>query len=105
MTPAAAEPGRSAHSTPPGETPRAGLRKAADADIHPSTPPAGADPAWARGGNSTSDAVGMPDKDKLVTVEVSIPKSLRKSVKQEAKRRGMTIDEVVADALRLRPSR
>lgn len=88
-----------------GDAPRAGLRKAADSDLHPSTPPVAAEPTWVKGGNSTADSVGMPDKDKLVTMEVSIPKSLRKSVKQEAKRRGMTVDEVVADALRLRPSR
>jgi hypothetical protein len=92
--------------TPPsGESPRAGLRKAADSDLHPSTPPIADEPTWVKGGNSTADSVGMPDKDRLVTMEVSIPKSLRKSVKQEAKRRGMTVDEVVADALRLRPSR
>jgi hypothetical protein len=47
----------------------------------------------------------MPDKDKLVDLGVQVPKSLRKSVRQEAGRRGMTVDEVVADALRARLGR
>lgn len=84
---------------------RAGLRKAADADVHPSTPPVGAEPSWVRGGGSTGDSVGAPDKDKLVTLELKLPKSLRKSVKEEAKRRGMSVDEVVIETLRHRPSR
>lgn len=87
------------------KTPRAGLRKADDADLHPSTPHPGSDPAWVKGGNSTADSVGVPGKDKPVSLEVTVPKSLRKSVRQEAKRRGITVDEVVAEALRLRPSR
>lgn len=87
------------------KTPRVGLRKAADADVHPSTPAPGSDPVWVKGGNSTADSVGVPGKDKPVALEVTIPKSLRKSVKQEAKRRGITVDEVVIEALRLRPSR
>jgi len=94
----------------PAEAPRAGLRKAPDADLHPSTPvdvprDAGGDPAWLTGRSSTGDSVSMPDKDKLVTLEVTLPKSLRKSVRQEAKRRGVSVDDVVVDALRDRPSR
>lgn len=84
---------------------RTGLRKAPDADVHPSTPVIGTDPGWLRAGGSTADSVGAPDKDKDVTLEVTVPKSLRKSVKQEAKRRGLTVDEVVIEALRHRPSR
>lgn len=92
----------------PGEASRAGLRKAPDADLHPSTPVdtgPGPDPAWLSGRSSTADSVGMPDKDKLVTLEVTLPKSLRKSVRQEAKRRGVSVDDVVVEALRDRPSR
>ena len=94
----------------PSEASKAGLRKAPDADLHPSTPVDGAaapgtDPAWLTGHSSTADSVGMPDKDKLVTLEVTLPKSLRKSVRQEAKRRGVSVDDVVIEALRDRPSR
>ena len=85
---------------------RPSLRKAGDGDIHPSTPLATADESsLLRVGATTADAIGMPDKDKLVDLGVQVPKSLRKSVRQEAKRRGMTVDDVVAEALRLRPNR
>ncbi len=93
--------------TPP-EASRAGLRKAPDADLHPSTPVDaghGPDPAWLSGRSSTADSVGMPDKDKQVTLEITLPKSLRKAVRQEAKRRGVSVDDVVVEALRDRPSR
>jgi len=88
--------------------PRPGLRKAPDADLHPSTPvdaAAGPDPAWLSGRSSTADSVGMPDKDRQVTLEISLPKSLRKAIRQEAKRRGVSVDDVVVEALRDRPSR
>ena len=55
--------------------------------------------------SSTADSIGTPDKDKLVTLEVTLPKSLRKSVRQEAKRRGISVDEVIIEVLRDRPSR
>ncbi len=83
-----------------------GLRKAPDADVHPSTPQHGdAEPSFLRAGVSTADSVGKPGKDKDVTLEVTLPKSLRKSVRQEAKRRGITVDEVVIEALRARSPR
>jgi hypothetical protein len=83
-----------------------GLRKAADADVHPSTPQHGdAEPSFLRAGVSTADSVGKPGKDKDVTLDVTVPKSLRKSVRQEAKRRGISVDEVVVEALRARPPR
>ena len=82
------------------------LHKAGDADVHPSTPPVTPDEApLRRVGATTADAIGMPDKDKMVDLGVQVPKSLRKSVRQEAGRRGMTVDEVVADALRARLAR
>ena len=87
--------------TTPRET--SGLRKADDADLHPSTPGTqDLDPGWLRSGANTGDSVGMPGKDKPVTLEVTLPKSLRKAVRQEAKSRGISVDEIVAEALRNR---
>jgi len=83
---------------------RRGLQKAPDADVHPTTPPTTTDDrSLRRIGATTADAIGMPDKNKLVGLEVQIPKSLRKSVRNEAERRGVTVDDVVAEALRNRP--
>ena len=83
-----------------------GLRKAPDADLHPSTPQGGGDePSLLRKGMNAADSVGGPDRDKLVGLEVQIPKSLRKTIRAEAKRRGITVDEVVAEALRDRTVR
>ncbi|MCX6431939.1 MAG: hypothetical protein NTX29_03865 [Actinobacteria bacterium] len=87
-------------------SPRPALRKAGDADLHPSTPQVSVDePSFLRRGLNTADAVGMADRDKLVDLGVQIPKSLRKGVRAEAKRRGMTVDSVVAEALRDRDVR
>jgi len=85
---------------------RPSLRKARDSDVHPSTPPSTPEESsLLRVGATTADAIGMPDKDKLVDLGVQVPKSLRKSVRQEASRRGMTVDHVVAEALRDRTVR
>lgn len=83
---------------------RAGLQKADDADLHPSTPvgTSGTTDSGRLRAGTTADAIGS---DKPVTLEVTVPKSLRKSVRQEAKRRGISVDEVVAEALRERPAR
>ena len=81
---------------------RPSLRKAADAGIHPSAPTPDDPRAGLRLG-ATSDAVGAPDKDKLVDLEVRVPKSLRKAIRAEAERREITLDELVAEALRKRP--
>jgi hypothetical protein len=90
----------------PAGSPRPALRKAGDADVHPSTPQGVTDePSFLRKGLNTADAVGMPDRDKLVDLGVQIPKSLRKGVRAEAKRRGMTVDQIVAEALRDRTIR
>jgi hypothetical protein len=89
-----------------GPPARPGLRKAGDSDVHPSLPSVDStEPSLLRPGNSTADAVLGADADKPVTLEVTVPKWLRKSVRAEAKRRGVTVDEVVADALRERPTR
>ncbi len=78
------------------------LRKAGDADVHP-TAPAIEESRFGRPGMTTGDSVGAPDKNKLVEFTVRIPKSLRKSVRAEAERRSVTVDEIVAEALRGRP--
>lgn len=86
--------------------PRPALRKAADSDVHPSLPtPSSGETSLLRAGASTADAVLTPQADRSVTLTVTIPKSLRKSVRREAARRRITVDEVVAEALRERPSR
>jgi predicted HicB family RNase H-like nuclease len=83
-----------------------GLRKAPDADLHPSTPVvAEGQASLLRVGATAADAVGGPDRDKLVDLDVKVPKSLRKAVRAEAKRRGMSIDALVAEALRDRTAR
>lgn len=83
-----------------------GLRKAPDADLHPSTPQHGStEPSLLRAGSSTGDSVGKPGKDKPVKLEVVVPKSLRKAIRQEAERRGLSVDEIVAEALRDRAPR
>ena len=85
---------------------RPALRKAGDADVHPTTPPASPEePSLLRIGATTADAIGSPDRDKLVDLGVSVPKSLRKALRAEAKRRGMTLDSLVAEALRDRANR
>jgi hypothetical protein len=58
-----------------------------------------------RKGMNAADAVGGPDRDKLVDLGVKVPKSLRKTVRAEAKRRGITVDELVAEVLRDRTVR
>ena len=83
-----------------------GLRKAADADLHPSTPVvAEGQASLLRVGATAADAVGGPDRDKLVELSVQVPKSLRKAVRAEAKRRGISVDHLVAEALRDRTPR
>ena len=85
---------------------RPGLRKAPDADLHPSTPQGEApEQSLLRKGMNASDSVGGPDRDKLVDLGVKVPKSLRKTVRAEAKRRGMSLDDLVAEALRDRTVR
>jgi len=72
------------------------LRKAPDAHTHPTAGLIHEDTILH---GSTSDSVL---KDKLVTLEVEIPKSLRKTMRAEARRRGITLDALVTEALRAR---
>lgn len=82
---------------------RPALRKAADAAVHPivATTPIG--DLTSRAGSTTADAV-MPKSDKLVTLEIQVPKSLRKTLRKEAERRGMSVDDLVVALLRDRTS-
>jgi hypothetical protein len=70
------------------------LRRAADAEVHPTTPVADGRPVQL--GGSTSDAIS----DKPVTLTVQVPKSLRKALRAEAEKRGVSVDRVVVEALR-----
>ncbi len=89
--------------TPPARPP---LRKADDADVHPMHAASTSTSApLLRPGATTADAVLGPPSDRPVTLSVTVPKSLRKSVRAEAKRRGITVDDVVVEALRERTPR
>ena len=75
------------------------LRKAGDADVHPSEVRV---PDIQLGG-TTSDYIALRKmKDKQVKLEVRVPKSLRTAARREAEARGVSVDEVIADSLRSR---
>jgi len=86
-------------------TPRPALRKAADANVHPSLP-AAAEQSYedlsTRAGSSASDTMRPPAKDKLVELSVEIPKSLRKELRKKAEEQGVTLDALVTLYLRNR---
>jgi len=100
------------------------LAKAPDADVHPVTGPASPpastvpptpaielesdEPATApkvkrkslkRKGKATSDALLGAPKDKLVDLDVRVPKSVRKRLRAEAKERGLSPDAIVTAIL------
>jgi hypothetical protein len=86
-------------------TPRQALRKAADADVHPTLPAPAAqshEDLSTRAGSSASDTMRPPAKDKLVEPSVEIPKSLRKELRKKAEEQGMTLDALVTLYLRNR---
>lgn len=78
---------------------RPALRKAPDAAVHPivATTPIG--DLGSKAGATTADAV-KPKADKPVTLELTVPKSLRRTLRREAERRGMTVDDLVVALLR-----
>ena len=83
-------------------TDRAPLRKADDSDVHPAEIP----DSDLRLGGTTADSVMTTKKDKLVKLEVRIPKSLRTRAREEAESRGMSVDALIVEALtqrRVRP--
>lgn len=72
-------------TTPFDPTPRPALRKAADADVHPTT----------RSVTTTSDSVM---DGKRVELCVSVPKKLRKQIRQAAKAADISVDDLVTIA-------
>lgn len=76
---------------------RAPLRKAGDDHLHPSA--LRAEESTVHLGGTTSDALSAAGSDKPVKLEARIPKSLRKSLRKEAERRGVSVDQVVTEAL------
>lgn len=72
------------------------LRKAPDANTHPTAAPLHQDTILY---GTTADSGA---KDRIVTLEVDMPKSLRSALRAEAKGRGTTVDEIVIQALRTR---
>lgn len=68
-------------------TPRPALRKAADAEVHPTTQVAAA---------TTSDAIL---EGKLVPLDVKVPKKLRRQARRVAKKDGASLDQFVARAV------
>ena len=81
-------------STPMPEQ-RPALRRAADRDRHPVTPPP-TDDLRVTAGSATADAVRAPRREKSVKLSVKVPKSLRTALREEAERRSMPVDELVA---------
>lgn len=75
---------------------RPALKKAKDSDIHPTlATPQDAKNLNRRRGASTSDTLRDPRGEKLVAVEIQMPKKLRKQLRAEAKKRGLTLSELV----------
>lgn len=84
-------------------TPRPVLRKSVDSSVHPVLNDANAEPKpighnAARFGNA-SDSVKRSRKDKPVEMSITIPKSLRKKLKSEAKHQRITVDELIKSRL------
>ena len=84
-------------------TPRPVLRKSVDSSVHPVLDDASAEPKHighdsARFGNA-SDSVKLSRKDKPVEMSITIPKSLRKKLKAEAKHQRITVDELITSRL------
>jgi hypothetical protein len=90
-------------------TPRPALRKASDTSVNPVAP---AEPKPFDQTNqdlsltgNTGDSVRAKKKEKLIAVTVSVPKSLRKKLKKEAKSRGLSFEDIVAERLETEDSR
>jgi hypothetical protein len=84
-------------------TPRPALRKASDTNVNPviSSEPKSFDQSNRDLGftGNTADSVRPKKSEKLIAVTVSIPKSLRKKLKKEAKSRGVSFDDIVSERL------
>ncbi|MDP4804228.1 MAG: hypothetical protein NWR45_04680 [Candidatus Nanopelagicales bacterium] len=87
------------HNEPFVAPQRSALRKAADTNVHPSTPTDSADlPAFNTG--NTGDSVLRGKSEKTVAMEVQIPKSLRKRLRTRAGELDISVDELTSRILR-----
>ena len=80
--------------TSPMPEQRRALRKASDRTVHTVAPPPG-DPSIAEPARRPDEVAPRPSKEKRVKLAVKVPKSLRGTLREEAERRGMTVDELV----------
>lgn len=64
-----------------------------------SSPPRAKGKSLKRKGKATSDALLGAPKDKLVDLDVRVPKSVRKRLRAEAKARGLSPDAIVTAIL------
>ena len=97
-------------SLPTTPAQRPALQRSVDADVHPTAVDlaASGDPAidttihdlHVHAGHATSDVLREAKADKLVTLELAVPKSFRKKLRAEAERRGMSVDKLVLTLLR-----
>ncbi len=72
------------------------LRKADDAGTHPT----------AMAGDTILGGVTSDWLDtRMVTMEVTLPKAVRKALRKEAKERSISVDSLIIEALRERPRR
>ena len=79
------------------------LAKAPDSEVHPTLPRVEKiEELLTRRGVATSDTLRTPKAEKLVPLIVEVPKSLRKTLRTEAERLGMSVDQVVTNLLRER---
>ena len=77
------------------------LTKSADANLHPTMPKLEPlDNLISKAGSATSDVMRSPKKEKFVTIKVDIPKSVRASLRGEAERRGMNVNQLINAVLR-----
>jgi macrodomain Ter protein organizer (MatP/YcbG family) len=79
---------------------RPALKRAADADVHPTLPAKSElSDLRRRKGSSTSDTLLDPRGTKTVRIGVDLPKALRKELRKEAKRRGISLSELITAML------
>lgn len=76
---------------------RSALRKAPDTHVHPSTPSASVEPPSF---GNTGDSVLRGKPEKTVSLEVVIPKSVRKQLRSRAGELDISVDELVSRLLR-----
>lgn len=77
---------------------RPALKKSADANVHP-TLAQGSSGFKKRKGSATSDTLRDPRGEKTVEITLTIPKNLRKQLKAEAKRQGISLEDLIGTLL------